>query len=58
MQNLLLISLKIIDWPELVGQPSAGANGDINPFDLIGGYSVTWTGMQAFKHDGSQHHNI
>jgi len=42
----------------LVGQPSAGTNGNINPFNLPGGYYVSWTGMKVLKHNGSQHHGI
>jgi C-terminal processing protease CtpA/Prc len=38
----------------IVGQPTA----NINPFDLLGNYSISWTGMKVFKHDGSQHHTI
>ena len=43
---------------EIVGQPTAGANGNVNPFALPGGYSISWTGMKVVKHDGSQHHTI
>ncbi len=43
---------------EIVGEPTAGANGNVNPFALPGGYSITWTGMKVVKHDGSQHHTI
>ena len=43
---------------EIVGQPTAGTNGNVNPFDLPGGYSFSWTGMKVVKHDGSQHHLI
>jgi len=43
---------------EIVGQPTAGANGNVNSFTLPGGYSVSWTGMRVVKHDGSQHHTI
>jgi C-terminal processing protease CtpA/Prc len=43
---------------EIVGQPTAGANGNVNSFALPGGYSVSWTGMKVVKHDGSQHHTI
>jgi C-terminal processing protease CtpA/Prc len=43
---------------EIVGQPTAGANGNVNPFALPGGFRVTWTGMKVTKHDGSQHHLI
>ncbi len=43
---------------EIVGEPTAGTNGNVNPFALPGGYSVSWTGMKVVKHDGSQHHTI
>jgi len=43
---------------EIVGQPTAGTNGNVNPFTLPGGYRVFWTGMRVLKHDHSQHHLI
>jgi C-terminal processing protease CtpA/Prc len=43
---------------EIVGSPTAGTNGNVNPFSLPGGYNVTWTGMQVLKHDGSRHHGV
>jgi len=42
----------------IVGQPTAGTNGNVNPLMLPGGYYVTWTGMRVVKHDGSQHHGV
>jgi hypothetical protein len=42
----------------IVGQPSAGTNGNINPFELPGGCTITWTGMKVLKHNGTQHHDI
>lgn len=42
----------------IVGEATAGTNGNINPFVLPGGYRVTWTGMKVLKHDGSQHHGV
>lgn len=42
----------------IVGQPTAGANGVINPFGLPGNYQVMWTGMRVRKHDGSPHHLV
>lgn len=42
----------------IIGQPSAGTNGNINSFKLLGDYYITWTGMKVVKHDGSQHHGI
>lgn len=43
---------------EIVGEPTAGANGNINPFSLPGDLMVYWTGMKVIKHDDSQHHLI
>lgn len=42
----------------LVGQPTAGTNGNINPFELSGGVSISWTGMKVVKYDESQLHAI
>jgi C-terminal processing protease CtpA/Prc len=42
----------------IVGQPTAGANGNTNPFTMPGGYRLSWTGMRVLKHDGSQHHLV
>jgi C-terminal processing protease CtpA/Prc len=41
---------------EIVGQPTAGTNGNVNPFSVPGGYTITWTGMRVVRHDGSQQH--
>ncbi|MHC4812531.1 MAG: S41 family peptidase [Planctomycetota bacterium] len=43
---------------EIVGEATAGTNGNVNPIRLPGGYSVMWTGMKVLKHDGSQHHGV
>jgi C-terminal processing protease CtpA/Prc len=43
---------------EIVGGPTAGTNGNINPLTLPGGHSISWTGMKVLKHDGSQHHGV
>jgi len=43
---------------EIVGGPTAGTNGNVNPFTLPGGYHISWTGMKVLKHDGKQHHGI
>ena len=43
---------------EIIGEPTAGANGNVNTFTLPGGFTVAWTGMKVVKHDGSQHHTI
>jgi C-terminal processing protease CtpA/Prc len=42
----------------IVGEATAGTNGNINPFVVPGGYVVTWTGMRVRKHDGSRHHGV
>ncbi|HEY1339951.1 MAG TPA: S41 family peptidase [Bryobacteraceae bacterium] len=43
---------------EIVGEATAGTNGNVNPFELPGGYTVSWTGMKVLKHDGSRHHAV
>jgi len=43
---------------EIVGEPSAGANGIFNPLTLPAGVNVTFAGMRALKHDGSPHHLV
>ncbi len=42
----------------IVGGPTAGTNGNIDPFTLPGGYTFIWTGMKVLKPDGSQHHGV
>ncbi|MFO0874049.1 MAG: hypothetical protein U0575_08775 [Phycisphaerales bacterium] len=39
-------------------EPAAGTKGNVNPFELAGGYHVSWTGMPVLKHDGSRHHGV
>ena len=43
---------------EIVGGPTAGTNGNLNPFTVPGGYQISWTGMKVLKHDGSAHHGV
>lgn len=43
---------------EIIGEPTAGTNGNINPFTLPGGYTLIFTGMKVVKHDGSVHHGV
>lgn len=43
---------------EIVGEPTAGTNGNINRIELPSGHAVTWTGMLVLNHDGSQHHGV
>jgi hypothetical protein len=53
--------LSFIDYyklGKLVGDTSAGTNGNVNFIPLMGGYSIMWTGMKVLKQDGSQHHLI
>jgi C-terminal processing protease CtpA/Prc len=42
----------------IVGEPTAGTNGNVNPFVLPGRYGVSWTGMKVLKQDGSRHHGV
>jgi C-terminal processing protease CtpA/Prc len=42
----------------IVGEATAGTNGNVNPFTLPGGYRISWTGMKVLKHDGARHHGV
>jgi C-terminal processing protease CtpA/Prc len=42
----------------VVGEATAGTNGNVNPFSVPGGYRILWTGMKVRKHDGSRHHGV
>jgi C-terminal processing protease CtpA/Prc len=42
----------------IVGEPTAGTNGNINMVKLPGDYVVVFTGMKVLKHDGSRHHGV
>ena len=43
---------------DLVGEPTAGTNGNVTSVRLPGRYSISFTGMKVLKHDGSRHHGI
>lgn len=43
---------------EILGEATAGTNGNVNPFQLPGGFNVSWTGMKVVKHDGTRHHGV
>ena len=42
----------------IIGQPSAGTNGNVNQTSILGIYTVSWTGMRVTKHNGLQQHGI
>ncbi|HVU57002.1 MAG TPA: S41 family peptidase [Puia sp.] len=42
----------------IVGQPTAGTNGDINRLYLPGGYHIHFSGMLVKDHHGGKHHLI
>lgn len=43
---------------DIVGETTAGANGNVNSMNLLGNARISWTGMKVLKHDGSQHHLV
>ena len=43
---------------EIVGEPTAGTNGNIGAFTLPGKYNGLFTAMKVLKHNGEQHHGI
>jgi len=42
----------------IIGQRTAGTNGDIIPFTLPGGYLAGFTGLRVTKDDGRTHHGV
>jgi C-terminal processing protease CtpA/Prc len=42
----------------IIGQPSAGTNGNVNLINLPLGYTISWTGMKVVKHNGSPLHGV
>ncbi|HXC04124.1 MAG TPA: S41 family peptidase, partial [Bacteroidia bacterium] len=42
----------------IVGQPTAGTNGNVNLFVLPGSVQFRFTGMKVVRHDGTQQHGI
>ena len=42
----------------IVGETTAGTNGNVNLLPLPGGYRIAFTGMKVLKHDGSRHHGV
>ncbi|MCA9694815.1 MAG: hypothetical protein KC636_34875, partial [Myxococcales bacterium] len=43
---------------EIIGETTAGANGNVAPFITPGGYTIFFTGMRVLKHDGRIHHVV
>jgi hypothetical protein len=46
------------DRVTVVGQRSAGTNGNITGVQVPGGFGFSYTGMEVLNPDGSQHHGI
>lgn len=42
----------------IVGQPTAGANGNVNPFSVAGNCNIRFTGMKVKLQDGGQLHSL
>jgi hypothetical protein len=40
----------------IIGEPTAGANGNVIKVSLPGGYTFNFTGLKATNHDGTQHY--
>ena len=43
---------------KIVGEQTAGTNGNVNSLKVFGLYMFWFTGMKVLKHDGSAHHGI
>ncbi len=53
-----LQTVKAYKLGEIVGEATAGTNGNVNPFMLPGNYRITWTGLKVLNHDGSRLHGV
>ncbi len=53
-----LSAIKLHKLGIIVGDTSAGTNGNIVQVKLFGGYSVTFTGMKVVNDDGSNFHGV
>jgi hypothetical protein len=42
----------------IVGEPTAGMTGGIDPFNLFNQYTFNWTGTKVLKQNGSRHHGV
>jgi C-terminal processing protease CtpA/Prc len=42
----------------IIGQPTAGTNGDVNELALPGGYTINFSGLKVTQLDGSQHQGV
>jgi C-terminal processing protease CtpA/Prc len=40
---------------QTIGQPTAGANGNVNTFDIPGNINIIFTGMKVLNEDNSRH---
>ena len=49
----LLAMVRGHELAAIVGEPTAGTNGNANSFVVPGGFRIAWTGMEVVNHDGS-----
>lgn len=54
----LTLTLTAAGRAEVVGRPSAGANGNITSVALPGGFGATFTGLIVLQNDGSTFHGV
>ena len=50
--------VEAFDLGTIVGEATAGTNGNVNPISLPGNYRFSFTGMRVDKHDGSVLHGV
>lgn len=54
----ILATVKGAKLGTIVGEPTAGANGNVNALPLPGGYVLMWTGMQVLNAKRGVHHTV
>lgn len=50
--------VEVYSLGEIIGEQTAGTNGNVNPIYLPGGYTASFTGMKVLKHDDTPHHGV
>lgn len=54
----LILTITAAERAEVVGRPSAGANGNITSVALPGGFGITFTGLIILQNDESVFHGV
>jgi C-terminal processing protease CtpA/Prc len=54
----IMSAISDLNLGTIIGEQTAGINGNINSFRLEAGYEIIFTGLKATRYDGSRFHGI